>query len=66
MRRSTLLRKRLAAVFLMGAFLLYSPAVSLFEGGASLFGVPLLYYYLFGVWILVIAAAAWNVERGRE
>lgn len=66
MRRSTLARKRLTAVFLVGGLLLYSPVVALFERPVSLVGIPLLYFYLFGVWALVIAAAAWAVGGWKE
>jgi hypothetical protein len=45
---------------------LFSPLVSRFEVVPDLLGVPALYLYLFGVWGLVIALAAWIVSRGRD
>lgn len=66
MQRSELTRQRLAAVFLGGVLLLYSPLVALFDGRRDWLGVPVLYLYLFGVWTLFIAVTAWVVGgRGR-
>lgn len=64
MRKSKLMRQRLVAVFLIGMLLLFSPLKALFDKPELLFGLPLLYIYLFGVWILLIAAMAW-VVRGK-
>lgn len=66
MRRSALMRQRLAAAFIVGSFLLCSPVVMLFDRPVAVFGAPLLYVYLFGVWVLLIAVMAWIVEGGRE
>jgi type IV secretory pathway VirB3-like protein len=60
------MRQRLAAVFLLGAFLLYSPVVTLFDRPRMVMGIPMLHAYLFGVWAIVIAVLAWIVERKRE
>ena len=65
MHRSTLTAQRLAALFLAGFLLLYSPVVTLFDRPLSWFGVPLLYFYLFGSWAIIIAVTAWIV-RGRD
>ncbi len=54
------------AVFLVGVMLFYSPLIALFEGSATLFGIPVLYFYLFGVWALVIASAAMVVGGVKE
>jgi len=54
------------AVFLIGLMLFYSPLISLFEGTRTLAGVPLLHFYLFGAWALVIVAAVWSVGREKE
>jgi hypothetical protein len=65
-RRSILARKRLTAVFLVGLVLLYSPLIALFEGPVTFFGIPVLYFYLFGVWAAVIASAALVVGGVKE
>jgi len=62
-QRSELTRQRLVAVFLAGALLLYSPLIVLFDRHWDLFGVPVLYVYLFGTWAVFIAATAWVVGR---
>jgi len=58
--------QRLIALFLFGLLLLNYPLVSLFAGAASLFGIPLLYAYVFFAWLLVIAGMAFVVERRSE
>jgi hypothetical protein len=55
--------QRLIALFLLGALLLNYPLVSLFAGSSEIFGIPLLYAYVFFVWALLIALAAFIVER---
>jgi hypothetical protein len=58
--------QRLIALFLFGALLLNYPLFSLFAGPAAVFGVPLLYLYVFFVWALLIALVALVVERGSD
>lgn len=62
MRQSKLMRQRLVAVFLMGMLLLFSPIIALPDRPQLLFGLPVLYLYLFTVWALLIAAMAWIVR----
>lgn len=64
MRQSKLLRQRLVVIFLIGVLLLFSPLIALPDRPQLLFGLPLLYLYLFGVWLLLILAMAW-VVRGK-
>lgn len=66
MRRITYEMQRLVGVFLAGLFLLFSPVISLFDRPVLLFGVPLLYAYLFGVWALLIVITAWVVGGRSE
>jgi hypothetical protein len=56
---------RLVALFVLGWLLLSYPLLALFNRKASLFGLPLLYVYLFGAWALLIALMAWAVARAR-
>ncbi|WP_428623187.1 hypothetical protein [Sedimenticola sp.] len=58
MRRAILTSQRLLAVFLTGMLLLFSPIVSLFDKPEFWFGIPLIYFYLFSVWAILIAAMA--------
>lgn len=63
MQRSTLTGQRLVAVFLVGFALFNYPVLSLFDRPVTLFGVPLVFAYLFLVWAGVILLMAWVVER---
>lgn len=57
-------RDQLIGVFALGCVLLNPPLLDLFSG-ATVFGWPLLYVYLFGAWGIVIAAVAVVTERRR-
>jgi hypothetical protein len=61
--RDSLSHQRLVAVFLVAVLLFVSPVTTLFDRGAFLFGVPVLYLYLFAAWAAVIGAITWIVER---
>ena len=54
---------RLACLFLLGCLLFNYPLLALFNVRASLFGIPLLYVYLFAAWALLIALVARVMER---
>ena len=55
----------LVALFLLGCALFNYPLLSLFNSSATVFGVPLLYAYLFAAWALLIALLGFAVERQR-
>jgi hypothetical protein len=55
MSRHSIYNKRLVALFLLGAALLNYPLLALFNRPVSVAGFPLLYSYIFGVWMLLIA-----------
>lgn len=57
--------QRLVALFLLGWLLFSYPLLSLFNTGGTLWGIPLLYVYLFGVWAVLIAATILVIERRR-
>lgn len=63
MPNPTLLRQRLAALFLVGLLFWFSPLVLRVQQMGDLFGIPLLYLYLFGVWILLITIGALILSR---
>jgi hypothetical protein len=56
--------QRLVAVFMAGWLLFSFPLLALWDRAVTVFGVPLFPAALFGSWALVIALAAWVVERG--
>lgn len=63
MHRRILVGDRLIATFLMGCVLFNFPLLALFDRTSPVFGIPLVYAYIFLAWLLVIALMAWNVER---
>jgi hypothetical protein len=54
---------RLVAVAVLGFVLLVPPIVTVFDGGGEVFGVPLIWAYLFVVWALIIGSVALLVSR---
>jgi hypothetical protein len=65
-KRSGKTGQRLVALFGAALVLLNYPILSLFAGSGDLGGIPLLYAYVFGVWVLVIGLMALVIERARE
>ena len=63
MAHRTLHAQRLIALFVLGCLLFSFPLLSLFNTGGTVWGIPVLYTYLFGVWIGLIALMALVVER---
>jgi predicted permease len=66
MQRRILTGERLVAVFLCGCVLFNYPLLALFDRPADLFGVPLIYVYVFAAWAGLIAVMAWFIERRGE
>jgi len=54
---------RLIGLFLLGCLLFNYPLLALFNVQGRVFGVPVLYAYLFAAWALLIGLAAYIVER---
>ena len=55
--------QRLTALFLLGWLLFTYPIISLFDTSTQVFGVPLLYAYVFFAWAMLIVCMALVVER---
>ncbi|MBS1694583.1 MAG: hypothetical protein JST91_20410 [Actinobacteria bacterium] len=55
---------RLVAVGLLALVLFNFPLLAVFDTGTLIGGIPVLWAYLFGAWILVIALLAW-ITRSR-
>jgi hypothetical protein len=59
----------LAILFILMALVLNFPVLAIFNRAATVGGIPVLYLYLFGVWIagiaavLVLARADWGGEE---
>jgi hypothetical protein len=54
---------RLVALCMLGCLLLNYPILALFNVPRAVFGIPLLYVYIFIVWALLIVLMALTVER---
>lgn len=54
--------QRLAALFALGCVLFNYPVLSLFNVPENVFGVPVLYAYLFAAWALLVALMALAAE----
>ena len=57
--------ERLVAIFCLGAVLFSPLVIGIFDRGAGvrIFGLPVLYFYLFAGWALLIALLASVIER---
>lgn len=56
---------RLIGLFLLGYLLFNHPLISLFNLPTLVWGIPLLYAYLFGLWALIIILMA-LIARGKS
>ena len=65
MNHVRLTAQRLVALFLLGALLFNYPLLALFNRGGEVMGIPILYAYIFGVWLALIGLMALAAERGR-
>jgi hypothetical protein len=61
--RHRLISSRLAAVGVLGFLLLNYPLLSLFDLPRRVFGIPLLWIYLYLVWCALIAVLALIVRK---
>ena len=55
--------ERLIGLFLLGCLMFNFPFLALFNVRTTVFGIPLLYAYLFAAWGLLIALVALIMER---
>lgn len=63
MNRAWMTGQRLVGLFLLGCVLFNYPLLDLFNRPIHLFGIPLLYLYVFVAWTLLIGLMAWVIER---
>ena len=66
MIRPSIKGQRLVALFLLGLLLFNYPLLNLFATPTHVFGVPVLYVYVFAVWALLIALMAFVVEKRND
>lgn len=55
--------QRLLGLFLLFLLLFNYPIISIVNRPVVVGGVPLLYLYLFGAWLIMIILLAWVVKR---
>ena len=55
--------ERLGLVFLLGVLLVNFPILAIFHQPLTIVGIPVLYLYLFGVWMAGIVAVFILVRR---
>jgi len=55
--------QRLIGLCLLGFVLFNYPILALFNVPASIFGIPVLYAWIFFAWAVLIAAMAWVIEK---
>ena len=65
MIRSSIKGQRLVVLFLLGALLFIYPLLALFNRAAEVFGIPVLYAYIFLSWASLIGLLALVIERSR-
>jgi hypothetical protein len=63
MLKTRMTGQRLVALFLLGCVLFNYPVLYLFNSPRALFGIPLLYFYIFAAWAALIAFMAYVIER---
>jgi hypothetical protein len=66
MNRSSLTAQRLTALFLLGCVMFNYPLLALFNRSTEVFGIPLLYAFIFGGWLILIALMALVMERRED
>ena len=55
--------QRLIALCMLGCVLFNFPILALFNASGTVFGVPVLYAYIFIAWALLIGLMAWVAEK---
>ena len=56
--------RRMVALCLLGVLLFNYPMLALFNVSATVFGIPILYAYIFAAWSLLTGCMALVVETG--
>ncbi len=54
--------QRLIAAFLFGCLAFDYPILALFNHEGTVYGIPMLFVYIFGVWLLLIVVMAIIIE----
>ncbi len=65
MTRPDALREHSVLIFVVGVLALNYPLLSLFSTGGRVFGLPLLYAYVFIAWLVLIGLVALVMRHSR-
>ena len=63
--RDTYISDRLIALFLLGVLAISPPLLAVFRAEAFVFGMPLLFFYLFAAWAALVGFLALIIEARR-
>lgn len=63
MKRSDMTGERIFALFLLGTIAFNAPILTIFSTDTVVFGIPLLFVYLFAAWSVLIALMALTTTR---
>ena len=66
MPQNTDKNKRLVSLFLLGAVFFNYPLLSLFNHQSYVLGFPILYLYVFSLWLLMIVLMIFITTRGNS
>ena len=59
-------KQYLWAVFFLGMFLLNYPVLSIYDIQEVWFGIPVLYFFVFAFWVLLIVLTFWAVRKSER
>ena len=57
---------RLIALFILGVVLLNAPFITIFDQSEAFLGIPVLFFYLFSAWTLLIVLMILVIEYRRR
>ena len=66
MKRPSVTGESLFFLFLLGVFLFNAPLISIVDLPRLVFGIPLLYVYLFASWGTLLLLVAFIIEKGSD
>jgi len=66
MKRPSVTGESMLFLFLLGVFLFNAPLISIVDLPQLLFGIPLLYVYLFAAWGVLLLVGAFIIEKSGD
>lgn len=65
MKRKNITSQRLILILIGGCLLLNYPLLSIFSRSQLMAGIPLLFFYVFATWLLLILLTALVLRKGK-